>query len=786
MRYLFVTIGLITSFCRPEKSIAQNIDSGGQTYAVVVGISDYQDPGIPDLRFADKDALAFADFLRSPAGGSLDNTHLKLLVNEQATQAQFAGALDWLWEVAKEGDRVIIYFSGHGDVEKKSLTQPGFLLCWDAPSRVYMAGGAFPLPMLQEVISTLSVQNKANVIMVADACRSGKLSGSTVDGVHITSSNLAKQYANEIKILSCQPNEYSIEGEQWGGGRGAFSYHLLDGMYGMADENEDMAVNVLEIKNYLEDKVSVEVAPHSQIPIVLGNKNEKLFNVEPDILSHLVENKKGQLNIFAQTDTRGMEADVLANVDSNILEVYLKFKKLLSEKRFFPNETNGSGIEDCADYCYNMLMKSPQMESLYSSMRRNYAVALQDDAQQALIELLKVNSEEQRLSKKNAIAKYSTYPKHLSRAAGILGQNHYMYKALKARQLFFEALVLKLQLGRNNNMEKGGQIIEKCQQSLAFQSANPHIYYLMSSTYGENLRQRDSMEYYTRKAVTEVPNWQLPYISTAYNLFIRFNDYPAAFDLLGEGMEIDSSADLMHSYALAYTWRHILESKSEDLKLAEAYANEALQRDSNNYKIYNTLGFLYNNIGRPKEGAMYLEKAIALDSTIALLWGNLAVSYYGIDSIQLAINTLLNAVHLDSTLINFYVDLGWYYSKTNEFEPAKKYFDKAYALDATNPYYYHKIVDYYYGLKDYKEAENYLWKQIDASFEVSPAYYRLATINIVTGQTDKAFSYLEKALEAGYYDYNKLQKDPMIQPLREQSQRWDDLIKKYFPDKFKN
>ena len=48
-----------------------NIDVQSQptnvTYAVVVGISDYQDPGIPDLRFADKDAEAFAAFLSSKA-----------------------------------------------------------------------------------------------------------------------------------------------------------------------------------------------------------------------------------------------------------------------------------------------------------------------------------------------------------------------------------------------------------------------------------------------------------------------------------------------------------------------------------------------------------------------------------------------------------------------------------------------------------------------------------------------------------------------------------------------
>jgi hypothetical protein len=47
------------------------------TSAVVVGISDYQDPAIPNLGFADKDAEAFADFLRSPAGGSLNDDILQ-------------------------------------------------------------------------------------------------------------------------------------------------------------------------------------------------------------------------------------------------------------------------------------------------------------------------------------------------------------------------------------------------------------------------------------------------------------------------------------------------------------------------------------------------------------------------------------------------------------------------------------------------------------------------------------------------------------------------------------
>ena len=78
------------------------------SYAVVVGISDYQDPGIPDLRFADKDAEAIANFLRSPAGGALDADHLKVFTNSQATAGRIAEALDGLIELAKENDQIII------------------------------------------------------------------------------------------------------------------------------------------------------------------------------------------------------------------------------------------------------------------------------------------------------------------------------------------------------------------------------------------------------------------------------------------------------------------------------------------------------------------------------------------------------------------------------------------------------------------------------------------------------------------------------------------------------
>jgi len=154
----------------------------GNTYAVIVGISDYQSPQIPDLEFAHRDALAFVDWLKNAHDGKLANEQIKLLVNEKATLAQFGAALDWLLDVCKPGDNAIIYFSGHGDVETRTRFQPGFLLCWDAPPKVYTAGGAFGLFYLQDIISTLSIDRSVKVLVISDACHAGKLAGSTNGG----------------------------------------------------------------------------------------------------------------------------------------------------------------------------------------------------------------------------------------------------------------------------------------------------------------------------------------------------------------------------------------------------------------------------------------------------------------------------------------------------------------------------------------------------------------------------------------------------------------------------
>ena len=56
-------------------------------------------------------------------------------------------------------------------------------------------------------------------------------------------------------------------------------FHLIDALYGMADNNKDLWITLQEVGRYLEDHVTNEVAPVSQVPMIVGNRNEHLTSV---------------------------------------------------------------------------------------------------------------------------------------------------------------------------------------------------------------------------------------------------------------------------------------------------------------------------------------------------------------------------------------------------------------------------------------------------------------------------------------------------------------------------
>jgi tetratricopeptide (TPR) repeat protein len=745
--FLFPFFALLIGIFLPLRSTAQVLNLGsGSTYAVVVGISDYQDEGIPDLRFADKDAEAFANFLRSPAGGELDEEHLKLMTNEEVTLGKFDAALWWLVDECKEGDKVIIYFSGHGDVERRSRSQLGFLLCWDAPPLAYTGGGTFPIYFLKEIISTLSLQNKAKVTLITDACRSGKLAGSSIGGAQATAANLATQYANEIKILSCQPDEYSIEGEQWGGGRGAFSYHLIEGLYGMADGNQDLSVSLMEIGRYLQDKVTTEVEPQSQVPMTVGNFKEKLAAVSPEILEKLKQSKQGLAVEFNTISTRGIEEEILASVDSTIQEQFHAFQQALENKVFL------SPANACADFYYKQLIKEPKLEKLHNSMRRNYAAALQDDAQQVLKKWLDLDIEETTLSKAKQTAKYSSYPAYLERAAELLGPEHYIYPFLHARKHFFEGYLMHIDL-RNADPELGKKILTKYREALTWQPEFPQVYANMSMVYLYQMQQGDSAAYYADRAVALAPSWIMPYSNLAF-IYCMIYQGTGAKNNLEKAEHFLKLADQTDSTGAQLNYWHLnnwgaFYALSGQLDNAALALKKAIKVDSSKAVAQMHLGNVYRSQGNLPGAEAQYKKAVELDSTIHIALSNLADVYVAQNQLAEAEELYKKALKMDSTNLRILQSLGQLYIQTNRFEEGEKILLKIFQADSVSTKSLLALSSGYIQMRRYSEAEKYLIKAIQTDSTSWYAYFNLSQTYAMLNQIDKAFEAANKAIEIG-------------------------------------
>jgi uncharacterized caspase-like protein len=56
-------------------------------------------------------------------------------------------------------------------------------------------------------------------------------------------------------LLASRPREVSLEGPEFGGGHGVFSYYVIKGLQGAADANHDGVVDADELIKYVSEQV---------------------------------------------------------------------------------------------------------------------------------------------------------------------------------------------------------------------------------------------------------------------------------------------------------------------------------------------------------------------------------------------------------------------------------------------------------------------------------------------------------------------------------------------------
>lgn len=250
-------------------------------HAVIIGVNTYtryQPHEKADLLAPESDAQSVKEFARDALG--FDPAHIETLLGpENTTRARIMAALDRLPASTSPGDRVLIYFSGHGTQITDLNGDEGDGLdeaLMPSDSRA-MTGPSSNLLLDDDIDALLRRLEGRRVTLVIDACHSGTLTRAIDEpaavGVRTRFLPAERDAARPATARVVRPalQDASISGTPmrdvalWAavspaelavevGKVGLFTKHFLEGLRGAADANGDGLISGAELLRHTRRK----------------------------------------------------------------------------------------------------------------------------------------------------------------------------------------------------------------------------------------------------------------------------------------------------------------------------------------------------------------------------------------------------------------------------------------------------------------------------------------------------------------------------------------------------
>ncbi len=264
MRKLFSLLAVSLALLCGAPATAENDWSVGERYALIVGIDDYQNEQVVDLRYAAADAELFKQALVQ--NGDFEEDNIFLLSSRSQDESlkpsltNVVFRLEWFRDVLSPGDTLVFYFAGHGvsfDEETYLLTEEA-----DERSKNTLMVSSLRGGILYDLLDAAGAQN---TLVVLDACRNDPTAGRG-DANNTLSESLARGLTfvpkkpgvkglekNTATLFACSQGERSWEWDQKK--HGFFTYYLVealkDGGYG-----EDGLASLSGVASYVRDNVT--------------------------------------------------------------------------------------------------------------------------------------------------------------------------------------------------------------------------------------------------------------------------------------------------------------------------------------------------------------------------------------------------------------------------------------------------------------------------------------------------------------------------------------------------
>lgn len=788
-----VTKGAVVTATKPADAVT------GDVYAIITGVSNY--PGISPLKFADKDALLFRDFLKTPNGGNTKPENILELINENAKAADFnVKAYSWLQRKnLKKGDRLYIYFSGHGDAMNQDLY---FFLPYDcAPSKDdhnYLGTGNINMHTVKTLFIKPQVNKGVDVILIVDACRTNELPGGKEGQESFSNNFIAEEKMGDVMLLSTGAGQVSVESPSIGNGHGLFTYYLIDGLAGAADKDSligdsDGKVSLAEIGSYVKNQVRrIARTEYNTVQIpyyCCAEKDLATIAVVDNSTFVAWENSKkimalsSDQNLFTASRIRQGEKGIGSGAerDTSQIRVYNRFVNSLKSEKLIG--------ESSAEMYYNELEKYWPGNDITEDAKYSLAAKYLNFCQQkinlfisgkGMIHILQMEKEiknDQKETDNTAITDLGEQLKKLKTlvTTGFDIAATMMEKAtvlLKTEPVLLEPIIPKLDflktMAAYSSKKSDLELVRKlCRQAIASDPQSPSAYLLMGWIYQD--MQDDSCEFYFRKAAAMAPKWAYP-MNGLGNFYAVKNNKAEAVGYFFRAIQMDSLySSAYRNIGMTYYNQKVFDSakyyfkRAIDLDPCDTYANENYGSANSDY-ISHEFGSTYTDSIYFKISKRFYLKSLECDKSFAEGYQKLAALYSRTKNEDSALAVLQMGVTVNPTNAEAYRNLGTYYLKTKgDTAQAMASYTKAIALDPYTGDNYFSLARLYRLQKKrdkaiavYTDALNHiginkdLYNEIGNTFFEPPSQFETATLYYKKALT------IDSTLDYVYYNLGKL------------------------------
>lgn len=247
-------------------------------YVLAVGISKYANKD-ERLDFAHRDAEEIVKAYQKYGKPLFDKIEVRLLTDAKATREAVLEGLEWLRKNATQKDFAVFFFAGHGVKDNRDKF---FLLPVDGDreklTRTAIDG---------TVISDELVSIPGQLLVLLDACHSGKIGGNKTRGL---TEDLLKDLSSEEKgvAIMCSATSRQLAQESREHQHGLFTVALLEAIRGTGNGGKgkdelkvrlsDGAVYFKQLDSYVTDRVK-QLSKGYQHPVTCVPRNFRDFPV---------------------------------------------------------------------------------------------------------------------------------------------------------------------------------------------------------------------------------------------------------------------------------------------------------------------------------------------------------------------------------------------------------------------------------------------------------------------------------------------------------------------------